>query len=84
MINIDPVACETRDTYKLALGVDPAIFEPECCYGCGGQGYQVESRCCGQGEWECCGNPVPEQVQCEACWGAGWIDLNTYIKLVFL
>ena len=47
------------------------------CFGCGGQGYHVETEYghdCGGDDRLCqsrCPVPVPVQVACEACGGSG-------------
>jgi hypothetical protein len=37
----------------------------DMCEKCGGEGFTIEPRCCGRAGYECCGDPVPERVQCD-------------------
>jgi hypothetical protein len=44
---------------------DAAKLCDDTCEDCGGAGYTVQPKCCGRPGSDCCGQPVPEQVQCE-------------------
>lgn len=45
------------------------------CSACDGDGWTVEPVCCGRPSEHgaCCGDPDPEQAQCERCQGTGEI-----------
>lgn len=50
---------------------------PACvlCPQCGGDGYELQPACCGNGQLECCADgctgPIASQASCPSCGGSG-------------
>lgn len=50
------------------------------CKHCNGDGYTVEPECCRNGKEQCCGIPIPIQVQCSYCQTIGFVPMQTYLS----
>jgi hypothetical protein len=72
---------------KEAINEAIALLEPKGvsaeevyikCHNCNGDGYTIEAECCRKGEEQCCGIPIPIQVECEHCKNTKYIPMHDY------